>query len=803
MSPRWTKVARDAQAFSGRLSMIVVALAVSLAAVVALLSATTVLTNEVPASYQSSRPAAAQLVMAEALTPLLLDRARAQHNIADAQASATLAARINLGGGEWLPLLFFVRPDLQDLHINRLHPETGAWPPPPGTLLIERSALALTRGAVGQTLQVQLPHAGRREITIAGTVHDPSVAPAWQEQTAYGYVSAETLAVWGESAPLEVLSITVKTGAADAQAIAATVHDLTTWLNDQGHAVQEVRIPAPQKHPHQAQMNAVLVMLLIFSLLALLLGGVLTATVISGLLAQQVRQLAIMKSLGALPQQIAGMVLALVAALGLVAVMLGLPLGLLVGQALIQATAELLNLRLQSTAPPLWLYLVALGLGLATPLVSAALPIAQAARRTVKDALVDHGVNRHALASSWLARSLARWPLPDAGLSLALRNTFRRRARLVLTLVLLASAGALFITSLNLRAAWLHSVQQSASERHFDIEMELQQATTTPRLLGLLRGLAGVREVEAWGATRAALQAHSDTAVTQRYADGNHGGFTLRAAPVPTTLIDHAMPQGRWLRAEDEGGVVINTLAQATAFKGVQIGDTLRLNVRGQVLRLRLLGVVRELISPAAAYVTPATFAQATGLVGSTNVLRIALQRRDAAEVPSQVQAIVQALEGQGIGVRRIITEARLAAAQSGHVYILVFALAGIAGAMAVVGLLGLASALSIAVSERQREIGVLRAIGAGNRVVMKSVLGEGLLVALMSLLLALLMAWPMSVAVGGVLARISTQVLALQLSWAGPALWLLLLLGGALAVGWWPARRASNVTVKQALAEV
>jgi putative ABC transport system permease protein len=420
----------------------------------------------------------------------------------------------------------------------------------------------------------------------------------------------------------------------------------------------------------------------------------------------------------------------------------------------------------------------------------------------VKDALFDHGVNSTALASSWLDRALARWPVRDAGLTLALRNTFRRRARLALTLALLASAGALFITSLNLRAAWLHSVEQSASERYFDIELGLQEATPSAGLLALVQGLPGVRQVEAWGASRAALQETPEMAVTQRYADGNHGGFTLRAAPAQTRLIAHQMAQGRWLQDDDGAGVVINTLAHATSFKGVQIGEVLNLNVRGHTLRLRLLGVVQELISPAAAYVTPAVFSRASGRVGSTNVLRVALHSRDAAQVHTRTQAIVQALEGRGIGVRRIVTEARLAAAQGGHVYILVVALACIASAMAVVGLLGLASALSVAVSERQREIGVLRAIGAGTGVLMKSVLGEGLLVALMSALLALLLAWPTSVVVGSVLARISTQVLALQLSWAGAALWLGLLLCGAVLVGWLPARRACQITVKAALAD-
>ena len=64
-----------------------------------------------------------------------------------------------------------------------------------------------------------------------------------------------------------------------------------------------------------------------FSALALLLGAVLCATVIGALLAQQVRQIAIMKAIGARTQQVALPLLALVAGLGLMATAIGLPLG--------------------------------------------------------------------------------------------------------------------------------------------------------------------------------------------------------------------------------------------------------------------------------------------------------------------------------------------------------------------------------------------------------------------------------------------------------------------------------------------
>ena len=145
------------------------------------------------------------------------------------------------------------------------------------------------------------------------------------------------------------------------------MRSLSGWLAQQGDAVEQVRIPPPRRHPHQAQMNAILAMLTGFSALALVLGAVLCATVIGAWLAQQVRQVAIMKAIGARTWQVAAPTLALVALLGLAATAIGLPPGMAAAGAFVRAIAQLLNLRLEDATPPLVL-LVLLALGLVVAL---------------------------------------------------------------------------------------------------------------------------------------------------------------------------------------------------------------------------------------------------------------------------------------------------------------------------------------------------------------------------------------------------------------------------------------------------
>ena len=794
IAPRWIKLWRDAVAARGRLALIVIAVAASVAALATMAVASAVLGREVPRGYVGSNPASAQLELAAEPDAALLERIRHRPEVARAELAATLRGRLELAPGEQAPLLLFVVPDFATLAINTVHPEAGAWPPADGTLLVERSALPLTRHAIGGTVTLDLPHAGARTVTLAGTVHDPGVAPAGQEQTIYGYVTPRTLALLGEPVPLDLLKVVVARDPGDAAAIERAMRGLAAWLQTQGCRVEQIRIPPPRRHPHQGQMNAILAMLTGFSVLALVLGAVLCATVIGAWLAQQVRQIAIMKAIGARTHQVAGTTLALVAILGAVATAIGLPAGVAAGNGFLRAIAQLLNLRLEDPTPPFAL-VAALALpGVALPTLAALWPVLAAARRSVRAALDDHGA---APTATGFSRAVARVSTGSLALTLAVRNALRRRTRLVLTLGLLACAGAMLETTLAVRAAWTDNVARAAQQRRWDIELALPPQADAVHAAAVVGALAQVRAVERWDA--AGVAAASDGVdVVHTYPDGGHGGFTLRAAPPSTAMIAPHVVAGRWLRAGDTDAVVLNTMAHALAFGGARVGDTITLSIAHRQVALQLAGVIDETLTPGAAYVDPALFARLADGSG-TPALRIALHDRDA-DRPALV-AITQALAREGLPKRGAITARRFAAAQGGHVAILVAALGFIATLMAVVGLLGLASALSVATAERTREFGIMRALGASRGLVLRVVLAEGLVIGATSWLAAVALALPLSAVVARVLASIAAQDLAPRLDPTAVALLLAALLAGATLASLAPALRASRWTVRQSLA--
>jgi putative ABC transport system permease protein len=117
------------------------------------------------------------------------------------------------------------------------------------------------------------------------------------------------------------------------------------------------------------------------------------------------------------------------------------------------------------------------------------------------------------------------------------------------------------------------------------------------------------------------------------------------------------------------------------------------------------------------------------------------------------------------------------------------------------VGGLGLTTTMSLNVLERRREMGILRAIGASPRVVWSIVVAEGLVIGLLSWVLAALAAWPVSKILGNLLVRLLLRGgLDFVFEPRGLAIWLAVSIFLAAASSFLPAWHASRRPVREAI---
>lgn len=788
----WAKVRGDLRAARGRVILMIIAITASLAAVGAVLGTYGIASRELERNYRDTHPASATLELPAGADAALAAAARARPGVTDAEARGAVLARVRVGPDR-LRFLLFVVDDFRALRLNTFTPEAGAWPPPDGTILLERSAQPMLGVAIGGALTLELPHGGAHELRLSGLVHDPGLAPAWQERTGYGYVTRATLAGLGEPAILDELR--VETAATDRAAIVATAREVAAWLAARGIAVHEIRVPPSSHHPHAGQMGGLLLLMAIFAGMGLVLAAVLVAATFAALLARQVREIGVLKAIGARTAQVARLYVAGAVVIAIVSTAIAVPLGLVGARAFASMIAGLLNFELASRHVPAWVLALQIGAGLTVPVVAAKLPVLRAARLTVRAALDDDG----ALAASKRVRARVR---PGRGLkvALAVRNAFRRPARLALVLGLLAAGGAMFLTAKDVEAGWGRMVGAVYTTRAYDVELRLVDDQPAAAMRAQLAAVPGVRTVEAWGWSPAAFAEPGQVDVVRTYPDGGHGSFTIYGVPGGSKLVDFPQLAGTWLTGE-AGTVVLNHNARAPA-GGARPGDAVTISIDGHPTRLRVIGIVQEVGAAAAAYVDAQTFARATGAPDRARLYRIATDARDPDARIAVIRAIEERLASSGIAVAQGLPLAELKTAMGEHVVVLVRMLQAMALLFALVGAFGLASTMSASVIERGRELGVLRAIGARPRTVLGLVVGEGVVIGALSWLVALALALPLALVVGRVVGALSFGIpLPLSPSIGAAAAWLALVVVGAAVSSAIPAWQTSRRPVHDALA--
>jgi len=122
-------------------------------------------------------------------------------------------------------------------------------------------------------------------------------------------------------------------------------------------------------------------------------------------------------------------------------------------------------------------------------------------------------------------------------------------------------------------------------------------------------------------------------------------------------------------------------------------------------------------------------------------------------------------------------------------------------GLTALVGSISLTGTMGMNVMERTREIGVMRAIGATDRQVMKLVLTEGLIIGLISWFIGVLLAFPISYLMSYII-NMSIFGVTGEFSFTatGFIIWLGIVLVLSLVAGIIPANNAARLTIREVL---
>jgi putative ABC transport system permease protein len=798
---RWRKVLRELSTSRMRTLLVVLSIAVGVFAFGLITASRIAVTRELRSSFLATNPASATL-HTELFDEELIDSVERIPGVADAQGSRVINSRVQIGPDAWQDLRLYVLPEDGARPINRVTPRQGAWPVPEKALLIERASLGKTGAAVGDTVVIELPDGKQRSLPIAGLAHDLSLPPAVIAGQAFGYISIDTLNWLGQSRGYDRMQIVVserREDEAHIQAVATTVADK---IERSGRMVDVIDVPTPLQHPVEDILPTILLLLSILAVLALLMSAFLIINTIGAILAQQMRQIGVMKAIGARTQQIIQLYLGMVLIFGGLAMLVALPFGTLAATALSRFIAGQFNVDIHGLVMPLEALLLMLAASLFIPALAALPPILSTARISVRDALdgmVQAGAPRGSGQSiaplRWIRRGLARMAGSSVSFILAFRNTFRRKGRLIRTLAALTLAGGVFISVLTVRGSLELTLDENIQAKRFDIEVRLSRPYRSERVEQLAGSIPGVVAVESWSRGRA----------YPLRADGSEGEeINLIALPADSDWIQPRLLEGRWLVPDDRRAIVVSSNFRLKE-PDLDVGDWVTLEINEREERWQIVGVNEEFqppLNPALGYVDYDTFTRITHESGETTSLRIETLRHDPAGHAEVVNALNAALAEEQVRVQLIRSTSEDRAIFSERFNILTAVLSMMATLIGVVGGLGLMGTMSINVIERTREIGVMRAVGASDTAIRRIVVMEGMTVGLLAWISGILLSLPIS----NVLCyQIGVTLLntALIYDYAGYAvlIWLGLVLLIAAGASIIPANNAVRLTVREVLA--
>ena len=795
LSPRWRKVLRDLAANKARTLLVVLSIAVGVFAVGMIAGANVLLTRGMTEGYRAINPSSA-ILYTDPFDEELVDVIRRVAGVKEAEGRRSVRVRVQVGEEEWRDMRLTVIPDLDKIRVDIVRPEAGARNPSFREVLLERSSVGMLGKGIGDVLRVETAEGRMRELSIAGLVHDFDKFPTPLSGTAYGYITLETLEWLGWPRSFTELRLVVD-GAPDEVRDVAYIRkvagEVARKVERSGRRVHSTWIGDPDRPPDVEELiRPLLAILGALGFLSLLLSGFLVANTMAAILAQHVRQIGVMKAVGARTSQLASMYLGMVLVFSLAALALGIPLAFAGAKGLADFVAGVANFDIPNHELGGGVLLLEAAVGVLVPLLAAAHPVCSGVRKTVREAISDHGTSGAGPGAGWIDRAVGRVRGLSRPLLLSLRNALRRKGRLVMTLATLSLAGAIFVSVMSVHESLLSTLEEVLRYWNYQIGLEFEGAY---RIDAIERQALAVPEVvaaESWGFASARLVR----------ADGTESeSFQVIAPPATTRMILPEMLAGRWLHPDDENAVVVN-VDVIKRERHLRVGDEVVLKIGGRESTWRLVGIVSTSMTGPIVYANYDYFAREMRLAGRAGNVQVNTVTQDPAALVRIGNALKERFEAAGMRVRTVETIAQVRERIVFQFNILVAFMLIMATLLAVVGALGLAGTMSINVLERVREIGVMRAIGASTKSIMMLVIAEGCLIAGISWVLGWLMALPLSRALCYIVGMAFVEE-PLSYSFAGTAvvMWLGILLVLASGASLLPAWNAARVSVRDVLA--
>ncbi len=570
-------------------------------------------------------------------------------------------------------------------------------------------------------------------------------------------------------------------------------------------AKQNIRVAAfvyqdPDKHWGRTFMDGFTLVQQMLALICVIMSAILVYNTLTNLITQQTNQIGVIKAIGGRTPTIVGIYLVSAFVYGLLALVIALPLGAIAAFSVTRIFLNMFNIDYNQFQFSNQALVYQVLCALAAPLLAGLPPVLQGARITVREAIASYGLGG-GYGSGWLDRLVEgigqRW-LPSH-YATALGNMFRRKGRLLLTQLVLITAGAAFLMVMSLNSSLSFTLDNIFARERYDTMIQFRENQRAGQVIALATPVPGVEKSELH-----LVQAASMFVSGQLVKEAGIG-TNIEGIPAESDFFKPLIVAGRWITPGDGRAVV---LTRDTAQKNhIQVGDIVTLNL-GELGKdqWQVIGLYDPVFaggfSSDTIYAPLDSLYKATKKYGQGTLLYLRTTSHSAEFITAMTTQLKNLYENHGLKVVQSQTQPDLRRTDDFQFEIVIWMMLSLSIIVAIVGGIALMGVLSIGVIERTKEIGVLRAVGARSRTILGIFIMEGILQGMLSWLVAI----PISYLAGPLVANALGNAmfgasLDYQYNWLAVGIWLAVILSVSAVASILPARSATRISIRDSLA--
>jgi len=808
MKPRWRKVFHDLIDNKARTLLVVFSIAVGVFSIGVIAGAYQIISNDMSVSYSSNHPANIEM-RTSSYDEDVLTSIHNQQDVQEAEGRRVFNVRVRVPGTEkWTTLDMIAFESFENNAINLLTPVEGATVPGKREMLLELDALSHVDVGLGGLLEFQLPDGSTKTLPVVGIVQDTAAGAGDFLASPYGYVTMDTLQYMGQPKLFNRALVTVSGDSDDLSHIREVGAELKDKLEKNGTTVIRSRFSETHEHPLADTVNAVLGILMALGILIVFLSSSLIANTLSALLNQHLRHIGVIKLVGGQRNQVFRMYITLILAFGVLALFIAVPLGGQGAYGLALFIAGEMNFNLIGyRIVPMALF-IQIAVGLLVPLIAGLAPVLNGSRITVLKALsgglTDDEQNQASGGEkrlSWfdwmqvkvthlLAARGIHIPRPFV---ISLRNTFRRKSRLALTLFTLTMGGAIFIAVFNVRVTLHDYIGQIGKYFVADVSLDFDRPYRLSEIEQMVMKVDGIQHVEGWQFVSGDLLDENGDVLEN---------INVFGPPADSELIEPILVAGRWIQPDDVRKMAVSE-GSLKYYPDLKPGDIMKLKIEGREEDWEVIGIFKFVDREGVlAYAPYEHVSQMNDLANRSFSFRLVTDEHDRPYQDAKAEELDKYFREHGYKVRvaqagRATLDSAVESLDTLVVFLLVMAIL-----TAIVGSMGLTGTMGMNVLERTREIGIMRAIGADDRAVMQTVIAEGIVIGMISFVLAIVLSFPFTYLLSTIVSLAVFQTpIDVVFTYLGYAIWLGLVLVLSTVASILPARNAARLTIREVLA--